>query len=120
MFSFFYSLRYLASIKNKRRNKIETFFKALSDRTRLEILLLIALNPDICLCHIEECFNLSNSNLSRHLKELENANLITAYKVGKWKHYSVSDAGIEFVTFIKHIDNQQLFMQVKNKKHSVE
>ena len=73
------------------------------------------LNPDVCLCHIEECFNLSNSNLSRHLKELENADLIIAHKVGKWKHYSASDFGIEFVTFIKRIDNQQLFTKVKNK-----
>jgi ArsR family transcriptional regulator len=94
---------------------MEKVFKALGDRTRLEILLLIALNPDICLCHIEECFHLSNSTLSRHLKELESVNLVAANKIGKWKHYQLSSFGYTLVELIEKIDNENLYNQVKAK-----
>jgi ArsR family transcriptional regulator len=94
---------------------MEKRFKALGDRTRLEILLLIALNPDICLCHIEECFQLSSSNLSRHLKELESVELVTANKVGKWKHYQISGLGLELVNLIKRTDSEDLYHQISVK-----
>jgi ArsR family transcriptional regulator len=91
---------------------MEKIFKALGERTRLEILLLISLNPDICLCHIEECFHLSNSNLSRHLKELENSELVMTFKRSKWKHYQLSPLGKQMVELIKAIDNENLYQQV--------
>ena len=94
---------------------MEKIFKALGDRTRLETLLLIGLNPAICLCHIEEYFNLSNSNLSRHLKELELTGLVQTNKVGKWKHYQISNLGVDFVNLIKKIDNEDLYNQVNAK-----
>jgi ArsR family transcriptional regulator len=94
---------------------MEKIFKALGDRTRLEILLLIALNPDICLCHIEECFNLSNSNLSRHLKELESVNLVATKKVAKWKHYQINQLGLELVNLIKKVDQQDLYNNISVK-----
>ena len=94
---------------------MEKIFKALGDRTRLEILLLIALNPDICLCHIEECFHLSNSTLSRHLKELESVNLVAANKIGKWKHYQINQLGLDLVDLIKKVDQQDLYNSVSAK-----
>jgi ArsR family transcriptional regulator len=94
---------------------MEKIFKVLGERTRLEILLLISLNPDICLCHIEECFNLSNSNLSRHLKELEQAGLVMTSKVGKWKHYQISPLGMQLVALIKTLDNENLCSQIANR-----
>ncbi len=95
---------------------MEKIFKALGDKTRLEILILIALNPNICLCHIEDCFLLSNSNLSRHLKELENACLVDTHKIGKWKHYQLNEMGNQLIELIKKLDNQDLYnsLQVKN------
>ncbi|MFC4891739.1 ArsR/SmtB family transcription factor [Pseudofrancisella aestuarii] len=95
---------------------MEKIFKALGDRTRLDILLLISLNPDICLCHLENCFELSNSNLSRHLKELEQSGLVTSYKKTKWKHYQLSDIGNELAELIIKIDDKNsLLEQIKNK-----
>lgn len=95
---------------------MEKIFKALGDRTRLEILLLISLNPDICLCHLENCFELSNSNLSRHLKELEQSGLITSYKKTKWKHYQLNDIGNELAKLIIKVDDQSsLLEQIKTK-----
>lgn len=97
---------------------MDKVFKALGDKTRLEILLLINLHPSICLCHLECCFELSNSNLSRHLKELEQVNLITYKKITKWKHYQLSSLGINIVDLItKNTDTRLLeLIKVKSKQ----
>lgn len=98
---------------------MEKIFKALGDKTRLEILLLISLNPDICLCHIEDCFELSNSNLSRHLKELEQSGIVISRKLSKWKHYQLSSIGNALVGFIIKNDEQNLLEQMKIKSKSL-
>jgi ArsR family transcriptional regulator len=94
---------------------MENYFKALSDKTRLEMFLLISINTDICLCKIEECFNLSNSNLSRHLKELERSKLIESNKQGIWKHYTITTLGQQFIKFINKLDNQTLLNRINAK-----
>lgn len=76
---------------------MDKIFKALGDKTRLDLLLIIDNLPNICLCDLESCFTLSKSNLSRHLKELNNAGLLDITKKGKWKYYSVSDLGQDLV-----------------------
>lgn len=98
---------------------MEKIFKALGEKNRLEILLIISLNPDICLCHIEDCFELSNSNLSRHLKELEQSGLVTSRKAAKWKHYQLSSIGNALVGFIIKNDEQNLLEQTKIKSKSL-
>lgn len=90
---------------------MEKAFKALSETTRLELFLIINASPDICLCNLEECFSLSISNLSRHLKELDSVGLISSYKKGKWKYYSITEYGQNFITFINSILDEQ----TKNK-----
>jgi ArsR family transcriptional regulator len=86
---------------------MEKAFKALSETTRLELFLIINASPNVCLCNLEDCFSVSISNLSRHLKELDSAGLISSYKKGKWKHYSVTAYGRTFVAFINSIINEQ-------------
>ncbi|GAB4222409.1 MAG: hypothetical protein Kow0076_3570 [Francisella sp.] len=100
---------------------MEKIFKSLGDKTRVEILLIIYLKPDICLCNIEKYFTLSNSNLSRHLKELEQAELISSYKKGRWKHYKVTLVGNYLVEVINKIDKDNLlFNKIKEKIKSIE
>ena len=99
---------------------MEKIFKAIGDKTRLEILLIIYLNTDICLCHIEDYFDLSNSNLSRHLKELDQVGLVTSYKTAKWKYYHVSPTGRHLVETIKKIDPENVLLnKVKTKIESI-
>ena len=73
----------------------------------------------LCLCHIENCFDLSNSNLSRHLKELEQAGLIAARKITKWKYYQLSEIGNSFAKFIVENDKQNLLEEIKIKSKSI-
>jgi len=87
---------------------MEKIFKALGEKTRCELLLIISEHSQICLCELESAFKLSTSNLSRHLKELEGAKLLSSEKIGKWKHYKVTELGSKSVDFIYSIDSEKL------------
>ncbi len=65
-------------------------FKALADETRLRMLSQI-LKSEMCVCEIEECLELTQSNASRHLTILKKAGILTSYKSAQWTYYKISD-----------------------------
>lgn len=65
-------------------------FKALSDETRLRILSLI-LGGEMCVCEIEQCLGLTQSNASRHLTALKNAGILTSTKHAQWAYYKLNE-----------------------------
>lgn len=76
---------------------IEKKLKALSDPVRLKIFLLIR-NGEKCVCEIEYLLGMSQSSASRDLGILENSDLITKRKSGKWTYYRITDENFgEFV-----------------------
>jgi ArsR family transcriptional regulator, arsenate/arsenite/antimonite-responsive transcriptional repressor len=94
---------------------MDKLFRALGDKTRLEILMLVYLQPNTCLCDMMCCFKLSNSNLSRHLRELELANLVEGHKISKWKYYKLSQIGETLAKIIMKYDTGNVLKHVKNK-----
>ncbi len=68
--------------------EIVNVFKALSDPTRLRILLLLQ-HGELCVCEVEEVLGMKQSRISRHLNILRNAGLIEARNVGRWVFYSL-------------------------------
>jgi len=64
-----------------------SFFKALSDPTRLRIMVLLA-QKELCVCQIEDALKLSQAMVSRHLNVLRNARLVEAKRDGLWMYYS--------------------------------
>ena len=62
--------------------------KALSDETRLRILNILRDGP-LCVCEIEAILEISQSNASRHLSKLTNANLVNYYKEAKFIYYKL-------------------------------
>jgi ArsR family transcriptional regulator len=69
-------------------------FKALSDENRLRILFLLS-KRDLCVCELEACLMMKQSNLSRHLAALSRAGLVDRYKVAQWAHYRIHPSFIE-------------------------
>jgi len=69
-------------------------FKALADETRLRILALIW-NEELCVCEIEKCLNLTQSNASRHLTVLKNAGILSCFKQAQWAYYKLNCNFIE-------------------------
>lgn len=64
--------------------------KALADETRLRIISQI-LKGEMCVCEIEGCLELTQSNASRHLTILKKAGILESYKNAQWTYYRVSE-----------------------------
>lgn len=63
-------------------------FKALADRTRLGILaLIVGKNEPICVCEINEFFDLEQPTISHHLKVLREAGLVLSERRANWAYY---------------------------------
>lgn len=69
-------------------------YKALSDESRLRILNLL-MRRELCVCEIEFILEMSQTNVSRHLNKLKNANIVTVKKKSKWAYYSINESFIE-------------------------
>lgn len=64
-------------------------FKALSDETRLRIMVLLS-EKELCVCQIEAALGLPQVKVSRHLTVLRNAGLVRDRRDGLWIYYSLS------------------------------
>ncbi|HHJ16123.1 MAG TPA: ArsR family transcriptional regulator [Gammaproteobacteria bacterium] len=70
----------------------ETLFQALSDSTRLRIIrLLVMTDEEICLCELVDTLLEPQYNLSRHLKVLRQAGLLTSWKEGRWVYHRLTE-----------------------------
>jgi len=71
---------------------MEVFLKtigSINDETRLKILRFINENGDVCVCDIEQSFNMIQSRISRHLKILKEAGFLKVNRKGRWAYYSI-------------------------------
>lgn len=70
--------------------KILEVFQALSDTHRFRIVTLMLLSEtEVCLCDLSDTMDEPEYKLSRHLKVLKNAGLITSFRFGKWIYHSL-------------------------------
>ena len=60
--------------------------KALSDETRVRILLCLRRKP-LCVCQIVELCGLAPSTTSKHMSVLKQAGLVDSRKDGRWVYY---------------------------------
>jgi len=65
-------------------------FKALAHPTRVQILSLLR-KGELCVCDIYEALELSQSNISQHLKVLKDQDLVESRKDGVMVLYKVKD-----------------------------
>lgn len=65
-------------------------FKALSDETRLRIMVLLS-EKELCVCQIEAALRLSQVKVSRHLAILRHAGLVKDKRDGLWIYYSIAE-----------------------------
>ena len=84
-----------------------TFFKVLSDETRLKILLSL-FDGSKCVMHISERVGMSQSAVSHQLSILRGANLVKVARNGKNQIYSVADEHVRLVLDVVklHIDEE--------------
>ena len=64
--------------------------KALSDPNRVKIIKMLQ-HKTMCVCEIQAALQVSQSSVSKHLRVLEDAGLVTFRKHGLWVDYHLSD-----------------------------
>ncbi len=80
--------------------------KALADETRLRIVGIL-LNNELCVCEVEKCLKLTQSNASRHLSTLKNAGILKDNKKAQWIYYTINE---EFIN-----QNKELYDYLYNR-----
>lgn len=86
-------------------------FKTLSEENRLRILSLL-LEGEMCVCEIEACLYLTQSNASRHLAALKRAGIVESHKKALWTYFCIND------DFIR--ENAELWNYLKLKLKEIE
>ena len=75
---------------------VASAFKALGDRHRLTMLLLIARSGQaLCACDLEDHVPLSQPTISHHLKILHGAGFLDREQRGRWAHWSIRDERLD-------------------------
>jgi ArsR family transcriptional regulator len=46
-------------------------------------------SPGICVCELEECFEMGQSRVSYHMRKLKEAGLVREERQGRWSFYSL-------------------------------
>ncbi len=63
--------------------------KALSDPNRVKILKMLQMRT-LCVCELQAVLKVAQSTVSKHLKVLEEADLVTFEKDGLWVNYRIN------------------------------
>jgi len=63
------------------------FFQALSDETRLRIVMLLAREDELSVCELVHALQLSQPKVSRHLAYLRDAGVAGVRRQAQWVHY---------------------------------
>jgi len=81
--------------------------KALAEETRLRILNLLY-QGELCVGEIEALLGLSQSNVSRHLNRLLNAEIINFEKKSQYVYYKINGNTLKKYGFIREIFSKEL------------
>jgi len=103
----------------KKMKEYTKVFKALSDTTRLRILkVIIESGSKLCVCELVNILQLPFYTISRHLKELKNANFLTEERDGTFVLYSIVKRDDDFfkrlIDLIKFMPEEEFKIDLNN------
>ncbi|MGM0518584.1 MAG: ArsR/SmtB family transcription factor [Campylobacterota bacterium] len=91
---------------------MDIFLKTVSsinDETRIKMLNFVDVNGEVCVCDIENSFDMIQSRVSRHLKILKEAGFLKLERRGRWAYYCIRNPLDEFrQSILKEINCLQL------------
>ena len=65
-------------------------FKTFAEPVRLRLLNLLAVDEEVCVCHLHETLDLPQPTVSRHLSALRKSGLVIGRKEGLWVYYRLA------------------------------
>ena len=69
--------------------ELADIFKALAEETRIQIMAMLLLRGELCVCDVEGALGITQSKSSRHLRNLLHAGLVENRRQGVWMHYRI-------------------------------
>lgn len=88
-FTLFYNAKFVEKVNSKEVDTVLSIFKSLSDKTRLQILQLLRIEP-LYGKQLAERLNLSGATISRHLDQLKSLNLVAEEKSDNYKYFRLN------------------------------
>ncbi len=82
--------------------KAEAFFKALSDGTRLRLLLLLQDEESLCVCELVHALDTHQPLVSRHLAQLRDMGVVEDERRGQWVYYRLSPGLPDWAEAVLH------------------
>lgn len=82
---------------------ITELLKALSDETRLRIILLLN-QSELCVCQLCGIMSLSQPKISKHLSKLRDLGLVQDRREDKYVYYSLNGSHKELANFIGQLE----------------
>jgi len=80
---------------------IVRIMKSLADKTRLRMInLLLKTKKSLCICEIMDALELAQYNVSKHMKELKFAGLVSEKREGKFVYYSIIEPEDKYLSDI--------------------
>ncbi|BBN81610.1 transcriptional regulator [Pseudoalteromonas sp. A25] len=98
------------------------FYKALADNTRLQCLLLIEQEQELCVCELMAALELSQPKISRHLAQLRKVGLLTDRKHKQWVYYRINEQLPQWIKDIltqTYQHNQSFLQSATVKLHTM-
>ncbi len=68
----------------------DQFFKALSDLTRLRMLVLLSHEGELCVCELTHALDEIQPKISRHLAQLRELGVVLDRRQGQWIYYRLN------------------------------
>jgi ArsR family transcriptional regulator, arsenate/arsenite/antimonite-responsive transcriptional repressor len=65
--------------------------RCLGDETRLQLVLMLRSQPELCVCELVEALALPQPTVSRHLARLREIGLLLDRRDSQWIYYRLSD-----------------------------
>jgi len=88
----------------KTPKQFERYFKGVANHRRVQILLLTARAPNICLKDIAKTIDSDVKNVCQHTQKLVQAGLLNKKYSGRMVGHSISPYGRKFINFIKSFE----------------
>lgn len=92
--------KHLSAAENRLGENMAKCFKALSDESRVKIVLMLFSGATNA-CDFMDELNISQPTLSHHLKVLNEASVVRRKKEGKWRIYELTELGLSLAEFLK-------------------
>ena len=74
---------------DRKLGQVAAVLAALGDQTRLKMVQLLAGHEALCVCELQQAFDLGQPTISHHLRILREAGIVDVDRRGTWAYYSL-------------------------------